>query len=224
MFFDKRSTELELIDLGPSYYSKEEYDDCLNKLDQVGEYLGGDNATFKALEALPFSPQSILDVGCGGGGFTQKLGDRFKNGEVKGIEISSQAIEHAKKHNHCKNVTYELVDLKDVPPKSFDVVISTLVCHHLSDDELISFIHECLRIAKRKVIINDLHRHPLAWLGYSLAAPILFRNRLITSDGLLSIKRAFKAQDWKHYLSKLKIDGNLSWHWPFRWILTIEAE
>jgi len=223
MFFPQRSEEPELIDLGPPHYNPEEYQSCLDQLDRVGKYLGGDRASLKTLQKLSFTPQSILDVGCGGGGFTQKLGSVYKEAVVKGIEISHDAVTLAKKHNTYSNVSFDYCNLSDVPSKSYDVVISTLVCHHLSDDDLIHFLKESLRVAKHKVIVNDLHRHPLAWLGFSVTAPLLFRNRLITHDGLLSIKRAFKRQDWDRYLHALKVQGDLVWHWPFRWILTLDA-
>ncbi len=223
MFLTKRSKKLELIDLGPSHYSPGEYLDCLDKLDKVGEYLGGDRASFKAIKEFFPPPKSILDVGCGGGGFTQKLGMLYKDATITGIEISREAINHAQAHNKCPNVLFKLCNLTDIPTKSYDIVICTLVCHHFSDEDLVIFLRECLRVAKRKVILNDLHRHPLAWLGFSLIAPILFRNRLITLDGCLSVKRAFKSNDWNYYLKQLKISGRLSWHWPFRWIVTMEV-
>ena len=223
MFLAKRSKELELIDLGPEHYSQEEYLHCLEQLDRVGKYLGGDRATFQAIQSLSFSPNSILDVGCGGGGFTKKLGTLYPQASITGIEISSEAALYAKRHNTCSNVEFRLCHLQEIPDKSYDLVLSTLVCHHLSDEEVIPFLKECLRIAKRKVLINDLHRHPLAWAAFSLLAPILFNNRLITKDGRLSIQRAFQRKDWKRYLKELGASGHLSWHWPFRWTLTLDA-
>ena len=112
------------------------------------------------------------------------------------------------------------------PSKSLDVVTATLVCHHLTDKELPLFIKDACRIAKDGVIINDLHRHPLAGAGFAALAPILFRNRLIQHDGLLSIRRSFKQHDWLLYLKQAGIkpdDYLLSRHWAFRWILSIHS-
>ncbi len=224
MLLTKRSSDLELIDLGPKHYTSQEYLHCLEQLDKVGKHLGGDKATLQAMQKLSFCPDSILDVGCGGGGFTKTLGMLYKQSSITGIEISNDAAQYAIEHNTSSNVNFKLCNLKEIPSKSYDVVISTLVCHHLTDEDLIPFLKECLRVAKRKVILNDLHRHPIAWLSFFLIAPILFKNRLITSDGCLSVKRAFKRKDWNLYLQELQIPGNLSWHWPFRWILTLDPE
>lgn len=221
MRWSKRSNKLEILDLGPGHYTQNEYVDCLEKLDQVGKYLGGDKASFKALEKLSFS--SILDVGCGGGGFTQKLGRRYPDCRVKGIDISPDAIKYATKVNQLANVSFERCPLEEIPSKSYDIVLTTLVCHHLSDNDLNSFITNCLRVAKKRVIINDLHRHPIAWGSFYLAASLFFRNRLIIHDGCLSVKRAFTKSDWNRYFNQLQIQGNISWHFPFRWIVNIEV-
>lgn len=222
MSWQKRSDQLELIDLGPEHYTQDEYVDCLYQLGKVGEYLGGDRASFKAID--PLSPASILDVGCGGGDFTEKLGKRYSSCQIRGIDISSDAISYARTHNQRHNVTFDSCFLCDLPSKSYEVVIATLVCHHLNDDELIPFLKDCTRIAKKAVIINDLHRHPLAWFAFRLSAPILFRNRLITHDGALSIKRAFTKKDWQQYLELFNANGKITWHWPFRWIVTMEPQ
>lgn len=219
MDWSKRAEELELIDLGGSvYYSEEEYRDCLDKLGQVGRYLGGDRATLKAFNKLSFYPETILDVGCGGGGFTQILGKRYERSFVHGLDNSLPAIHHAASKNHLKNVVFKQGQLEDVVSKSYDIVTCTLVLHHLKDRDLISFLHECFRIAKKAVIINDLHRHPLAWRAFRLLAPLLFRNRLISHDGSLSIKRAFRRADWKHYFEQIEERGTLLWYFPFRWV------
>lgn len=223
MLWHERSKELEIIDLGKDHYSEEEYLACLDKLGQVGEYLGGDRATFKALGKLSFSPRSILDVGCGGGAFTQKMGLMYREAAVVGIDISREAIGYAEEKNKQRNVFFEYRNLAAMASKSYDVVTATLVCHHLADAELIDFLRECLRVAKYKVVVNDLHRHPMAWMAFACIAPMLFRNRLITHDGCLSIKRSFKKNDWERYIKELQVQACLSWYWPFRWILTLDA-
>ncbi len=224
MSWNKRSDRLELIDLGPQHYTQEEYLDCLHQLGKVGKYLGGDRASYQAIDHLIPRPASILDVGCGGGDFTQKLGKRYSSCQIKGIDISGEAIDYAKKHHQRNNVSFDSCLLCNVSSKSYDVVIATLVCHHLNDDELILFLKDCTRIAKKAVIINDLHRHPLAWFAFKLSAPLIFRNRLITHDGALSIKRAFTRKDWQKYLEALHAKGKITWHWPFRWIVTLEPD
>ena len=230
----QRSHEPEWIDLGPSHYTPLEYRDCLYQLDRIGRFLGGDRATFWALKRLKISSSSILDVGCGGGLFTMRLAARYPKAAVLGIDISQEAIAFAQEH--LKQFQPPLLNVQFLVPPSpelddfsdqMDVVMATLVCHHLSDQELISFLKQACRIAKHAVILNDLHRHPLAPLGFAMLVPFLFRNRLIWHDGLLSIQRAFTSQDWWSFLEAADIDKRyctVTWHYAFRWIITIDTE
>lgn len=226
----KRSNELELLDLGPSYYTQDEYEECLNQLDRIGRYLGGNQATLKTFHKLP-EAHSILDVGCGGGHFTIELAKQFPKAQVVGIDISHEAIAFARKKQqdaNVRNVLFEVPSSTELsyPPNSFDIVTATLVCHHLKDDQLIEFLKKSYQIAKKTVIINDLHRHWLAYLSFTLIAKPMFRNRLIFHDGLLSIKRAFKKEDWIEYLKAAEIPieyCSITWHWAFRWVVRIDT-
>ncbi len=226
----KRSCEPELLDLGPSYYTKEEYDDCLYQLDRIGRYLGGNKATLATIRKLP-KPNSILDVGCGGGQFTIELAKQFPMAQVVGIDISNDAIEFARKklqNANVRNVLFEVPSSNHLSYElnSFDFVTSALVCHHLNDDQLIEFLKKSYQIATKAVIINDLHRHWLAYLSFAVIAKPVFRNGLIFHDGLLSIKRAFKKQEWINYLKAADIPleyCSITWHWAFRWMLCIDT-
>ena len=227
-----RSLEREIIDIGPDHYTMEEYDDCMSKLDQVGKWLGGDRATFSALQRIPSTPESILDVGCGGGFFTTRLATRYPRTQIVGIDLNPHAIEFAQRKlasMRCPppNVRFETRTQEQLaePSKSHDVVLSTLVCHHMDDENLIDFISSACRIAKQRVIINDLHRHPLALVLFKLIAPLCFRNRLVQNDGPLSIRRAFTSDDLQNYVQKAGIKASeysLRWCWAFRWLMEID--
>jgi 2-polyprenyl-3-methyl-5-hydroxy-6-metoxy-1,4-benzoquinol methylase len=226
-----RSYEPELIDLG--LYSKAEYEDCLFKLDRVGRWLGGDHATFKALKNMDH-PLSILDVGCGGGLFTIRLAQQYPHAKVVGIDLNPHAIEFAQQQlslmpNPPKNICFEhrTQPKLEEPNKSYDVLISTLVCHHLDDHNLIDFIHRACRTAKKGVILNDLHRHPIASLLFKIVSPLFFRNRLVLHDGPLSIDRAFARSDWIYYLDRAQLTPSqysIHWRWAFRWLVEINCK
>lgn len=231
MNYKKRLNAKEWMDLG--YYSPQEYSDCLHQLDRIGNLLGGDRATFKAFDKLPTPPNSILDVGCGSGSLSLQLAQRYPNAKVVGIDIAPEAIEYARKQHKEKfpfihNLEFIATKTPNLhyPPKSFDVVTSTLVCHHLSDSEIITFLKDASHIANQAIILNDLHRHPLASFAFKTISPILFRNKMIDHDGLISIKRAFTRSDWESYFQKASIPkekASLSWHWAFRWIAMIDT-
>lgn len=228
----KRSQEKEWMDFGLQYCSLSTYQDCLWQLDRIGLYLGGDRATFKAFSKLKRSPQTILDVGCGGGLFTLRMAERYPEAKVIGIDLSPEAIafanERKKEFPHIRNVEFQAFASPELnyAPGSFDVVMATLVCHHLSDQEIVDFLKDAYRIANQAVIINDLHRHRIAHLSFAVIAPLLFSNRMIFHDGLLSIKRSFKRKDWQRYFKEASIPAekcSLTWHWAFRWMVSLHA-
>lgn len=225
MSFLKRSSQLEWIDQGSAFYTLEEYEDCLTKLGIIGKCLGGDSASMRAFKKI--QPLSILDVGCGGGHFSGLLARYFSHASVLGIDISRPAIDYAKKKYLHPNLSFECpasVELNYLP-NSFDVVTATLVCHHMKDLEIIKFLKDAYIIANKKVIINDLHRSRLAYSGFWITTPF-FNNRLITHDGLLSIKRSFKRGEWIKYLEAAEIPLKnclITWNWAFRWVIEIDA-
>lgn len=232
MWQDKRSFEKEILDLGSDHYSPEEYNSCLKLLKRLNFFLGGFRASRRAFKNLNTIPSSILEVGCGGGYLCQCLHRWFPNATVHGIDISREAIDHAEKHlpeEFKKKVTFSMQNGKTIeyPDNSFDVVTAMLVCHHMTDDELVIFLKQSYRISSQAVIINDLHRHILAYISFSLIAPFAFPNRLIWHDGRLSVRRSFHKRDWFSLLEKAgfqKQQCTLKWHPAFRWTLTIRKQ
>lgn len=228
-----RSKELEILDLGQNHYTLDEYNDCMIKLDLIGKWLGGDQATISALKRMDPPPQSILDVGCGGGLSTIRLGEQFPHAKILGIDLNPLAIAFAKnKLANMKrpppNVSFETRDQGELsePSKSYDAVISTLVCHHLTDGDLITFISKSCLVAKRKVIINDLQRDPVALFLFKCISPLFFRNRLVLNDGPQSIRRAFKRSELEDYLIKAGLKSSqysIRWQWAFRWLVEVNC-
>lgn len=222
----KRSHKLERIDTGD--YTLDQYRHCLYQLGRVGKLLGGDRATLKALGPIASELSTALDVGCGGGFMAQKLASTFPHLTVTGIDLNPLAVLYCQEKHHLANLYFERQAAEALPEDAaeYDLITAHLVCHHMSDEAIVTFLREAYRSARKALLINDLHRHPLAYLSYFAIAPPLFRNRLIWEDGLLSIRRGFTRSDWMGYVAKAEIpqtDCELQWHWPFRWTLLIRT-
>ena len=229
MWQNERSLELEIMDLGPNHYTTDEYTLCLSLLGRINRWLGGFAATKKAFKRLRGIPSSILEVGCGGGYLCEKMTRWFPHASITGIDINSAAVLEARKlfNGQKNNVCIEEQDDKSLKyaDNQFDVVTTMLVCHHMDDQECIHFLKESYRICSKAVIINDIHRHFLTYVIFSLMAPLAFPNRLIWHDGRLSIKRSFRKKDWINILERAgfhKSQYELRWNWAFRWTLTIK--
>jgi 2-polyprenyl-3-methyl-5-hydroxy-6-metoxy-1,4-benzoquinol methylase len=229
-FMKTRSTELEWMDLGSSFYSEDEYADCLTILFKINRLLGFFKTTVRLLSRMP-DARSLVDIGCGGGLFILHLSRYYPNIALLGIDISKTAIAEAQKrlqqwkqNNPSIQVDFKPQDALNLAlsPNEVDVVLTTLVCHHIDDEALVVFLQQVFAAARVAVIVNDLQRHRLAYWGYQVISPILFRNRLITHDGLISIKRSFTRKELVHLLKRANITTyELKWAFPFRWSLVL---
>jgi ubiquinone/menaquinone biosynthesis C-methylase UbiE len=87
------------------------------------------------------------------------------------------------------------------PDGAFDVAHASLVLHHLERDDAIAFLRELGRVARIGVIVNDLQRSWLGWLGAWLVLHALTRNRFTLHDGPLSVRRAYTRREARELLA-----------------------
>jgi hypothetical protein len=99
-------------------------------------------------------------------------------------------------------------------------VLATLFPHHFKEPQLVSFLKNTLKQTKIAVIVNDLHRHKLAYYLFMLLSAFI-KNKMIIEDGLTSVLRGFKRRDLIDLSKKLQVKPQISWKWAFRfqWIL-----
>jgi len=220
----KRSQELEILDGPTDSYTQAEYSACMKKLFQVNCWFGFFRDLKKILAKQPQNV-SVLDVGCGSGLCLIHLKKAFPQMRMIGIDISHQAITLANelaKERGIEDIIFQTHTIDTFIAENADVIISTLVCHHIDDQGLVSFFKKIYQHADRLIVIHDLHRHSLSYFLYKLLSPMLFRNKLITHDGLISIKRGFKKQELQALLAQANITQyTLTWKFPFRWQLLI---
>jgi 2-polyprenyl-3-methyl-5-hydroxy-6-metoxy-1,4-benzoquinol methylase len=222
----KRIDRLERLDTGD--YTPRQYQHCLYQLGRVGRLLGGDRATLVTLSPIAKELSSVLEVGCGGGHMAALLAKKFPHLSVVGIDLNPNAVKYAKNHHSLPNLRFEEQLALKLPDDAsqYDLISAHLVCHHMKEQEIVHFLREADKSARKAVLINDLHRHCLAYLSYLTIAPLLFRDRMIWEDGRLSIRRSFTRSDWIGYLAQAGIPPEryqLRWHWPFRWTLLIQT-
>jgi 2-polyprenyl-3-methyl-5-hydroxy-6-metoxy-1,4-benzoquinol methylase len=84
--------------------------------------------------------------------------------------------------------------------QSFDVVIASQMTHHLDQPaEVIRHFAEAWRVARLGVVISDLHRNPLLYLLVAVAVRVLGFPPAMRSDGLVSVRRAFRLGEWQTF-------------------------
>ena len=115
----------------------------------------------KISEHFPF--ETVLEIGCASGPNLYLLAKKIPQAKFYGIDISKKAIETGKKFfakENIKNVFLEhkgLENLKNFKDKSIDIIFSAAVLIYLASDEIELAIKEILRVAKKSIILIELH-------------------------------------------------------------------
>jgi SAM-dependent methyltransferase len=76
----------------------------------------------------------VLDVGCGTGYFTRMMAQAVApGGTAHGVDPSAEAISHARRTTRLDNCTFAagVAEALDAPDGSYDIVVSSLMIHHL---------------------------------------------------------------------------------------------
>jgi len=206
--------------------------DTLDKLEKINRWLGGNLVTVKALKkALKNHPKeqelTIVDIGCGHGDILRDVA-KFgrKNGykmKLIGMDANPNAIAYAKElSTEFSELTFKTEDIfsEEFKNRKFDVVLATLFLHHFKEKQLISFLGNTLQQTKIAIVVNDLHRHKLAYYLFMLLS-LFIKNTMIIEDGLTSVLRGFKRKDLESISKKLNVKSQISWKWAFRfqWII-----
>jgi ubiquinone/menaquinone biosynthesis C-methylase UbiE len=83
---------------------------------------------------------------------------------------------------------------------SFDVAHTSMVVHHLAPQEAILLLREMARVARLGVVVNELDRSRLGWIGAWLIGHLLTGNRYTRQDAPLSVLRSYRADEMKDLL------------------------
>ena len=100
-------------------------------------------------------------------------------------------------------LTFAVADGRGLPwpDGSFDVAHASMVIHHLSSDDAVAFLRELRRVARIGVVINDLVRGRLFWLGGWLLVHAIATSRFTRHDGPLSVRRAYTRAEFANLVA-----------------------
>lgn len=85
-------------------------------------------------------PATLLDVGCGGGGFIKSIIGNFPDAKMKGIDLSPSMVSRAKENG----VDSECIDLCDLDEK-YDVITATFDVLNYLDGSSLSRFAKCVQ-------------------------------------------------------------------------------
>lgn len=199
------------------------YDEVLKGLGRVNAWTFAARPThaFLARGARGRDGFSLLDVGSGEGGMLRGIARWAKarglTARLTGIDLNPKSEAVARSRTPADlPIVYRTGDYRGLG--RFDFVISSLVAHHMTDEELRDFLRWMEANAELGWFVNDLHRHRFAYYGFPLLARLLRVHRIVREDGQLSIARSFRTDDWQAILDGAGVTKGvrLRRYFPFR--------
>jgi SAM-dependent methyltransferase len=161
----------------------------------------------------------LLDVGFGDGDMLRRIARWAKAkgiaADLVGVDLNPRSEQAARAHGgDVRYVTGDYADLADEP---WDVIVSSLVAHHMSHEQLVAFLRFMEAHASAGWFVNDLHRHGFAHWGFPILATVARWHRIVRHDGTLSIARSYRPDEWPAILAEAGItQAKVRRVFPFR--------
>lgn len=164
----------------------------------------------------------VLDVGYGDGDMLRRIarwGERRGVAfELVGIDLNPRSEAAARAHTPAGSaIDWRTGDYADLADEPWDIILSSLVAHHMSHAQLVAFLRFMQRHAQVGWLVNDLHRHGFAYRGWPLLAALFRWHPIVRHDGHLSIARSYRPGEWPPILAEAGItDARIHRAFPFR--------
>ena len=160
------------------------------------------------------SPLNIVDVGSGGGDVLRRIAlwarRRKLSVQLTGIDLNPHASRAATEFSR-QNSTYSRIhwitgDVFTHPAtQSPDLVLSSLVTHHMRDEEIVHFLRWMEANATLGWFISDLVRSPRSYRLFGPLSRLMRWHPFVQHDGPVSIRRAFREPDWQRLVAAAEI-------------------
>jgi len=105
---------------------------------------------------------------------------------------------------------------------TFDVVMASLFFHHLSNDNCVQVLSQMWRIAKQRILINDLHRHAVAYFSIRALTALFSKSRMVRHDGPVSVLRAFRSRELLDIARRAGVPARVHRSFPYRLVLVAD--
>lgn len=173
----------------------------------------------------------VLDVGCGDGYFTRVMANAVgAAGTALGVDPSPEAIARARQVTRATNCTFSqgVAEHLDASDGSYDVVVSSLMVHHLPEAMRAQAIREMFRVLRPgcRVLIAEFRppRNPIVrYLIRPVTSPAMQHNPLhllepMIQDAGFQHLHSGDLNPWIHWVQAVKPTRNdtfqRSWRKP----------
>jgi len=173
----------------------------LRDLRRLNRLTGGAALSVRAVRTLIPGGGTVLDVGTGGADIPALLlsDARRRNVrlEVTATDARPEILAAARVVDPAlatmPGLVLAVADGRALPwpDGAFDVAHSSMVIHHLDPGDAVVLLGELHRVAGRGIVVNDLDRSWLSWLGAWLLARTIARSTYTRHDAPMSVRRAY---------------------------------
>jgi Methyltransferase domain len=161
-------------------------------------------------------------VAAGGCDLSRALAPLGRQFEVTAFDLNPRAGEFARKHGRPVTVMVGSAHALPFDDRSFDIAHVSLFLHHCSDKEARTLLEKLSHIARYGIVINDLHRHAIAYVSISLLTRLFSRSALVRHDAPVSVLRGFLRRELAALVpARPQSSLSISWHWAFRWCVSV---
>jgi SAM-dependent methyltransferase len=159
----------------------------------------------------------LLDVGFGQGDMLRSIARLFPDADLVGVDLNPRSEAAARAVTPPDmNIRYVTGDYAELGGEPWDFIISSLVAHHMTHDQLVAFVRFMDAHARRGWLVNDLHRHRLAHLGFPALATVMRWHPMVKADGRLSIARSYRPGEWAPILQEAGVKARVYRAFPYR--------
>ncbi len=162
---------------------------------------------------------SFLDVGAASGDIVSNVRHAFPASRTLALDLDPRNLRSAPQPKLAADAFR--LPLRD---NSVDVAHCSLFLHHFSDQQCAALVAEMHRVARRLVVVQDLHRHAIAYRFLPWTRFLFGWHPLTVDDGMLSVAAGWKRRELESILEAIRVakQSRVEWHFPsFRYFIAI---
>lgn len=165
-------------------------------------------------------PITIVDFGAGSGGLLCAIYCWARNKNIKveltAIDGSPDFVHRAQSRLAAAGIPAKMLladlntPLEEIQDKAFDIVISNYTVHHIrTPGQVALFFEKVYRIARQGWLIVDFERRFWGPFFVFCSGIVFGASRSLVSDGIKSIRRAWKASEINFILGEMQKAGRI---------------
>lgn len=149
----------------------------------------------------PGATYRVLDLATGAGDIPRLIAQWCESHgitvRIDAVDANASTLALAKTASKAfPNITWHKADaLLFDEGHRYDLVCCTLALHHFSEEDAVKLLRRCRELSDQFVLVSDLERSSVTYLGVWLLTALLYREPMTVHDGRLSVRRSFSWQE-----------------------------